>query len=148
MDLTERLDQFTEQVNLRYVAAGLFMALGLVAVSAGQLTGGGEVEASGPSDGSGEASLSVDLSIDYGNATESSSVSIANGTSVFHALNSTYPVQYSESEYGYFITSIDGVSGNSSEYWTYTVNGESPEVGAGQYRLEGGENVTFELSRP
>ncbi|MFB6181194.1 MAG: DUF4430 domain-containing protein [Candidatus Nanohalobium sp.] len=135
MDLTERLDRFTEQVNLRYVGAGALIVLGLVLMSGLQLV---------PQSPEGE-SISVNLSVDYGNGFESRMVRVNNSSTAFHALNSTYPVDYRESSYGYFITSINGVSGGEERYWIYKVNGRSPEVGAGQYSLTEGDNLSFKL---
>lgn len=134
MDLTERLDQFTEEIELKYVGAGLLVVLGLALIAGAQLTQtpqGNQVD--------------VNLTVDYGDSIDSRIVSVNNTSSAFHALNTTYPVKYQESSFGLYIKGVNGVSSNDSYYWMYEVNGEAPEVGAGQYQLTGGENVAFSL---
>lgn len=135
MDLTKRLDQFTEEIEIRYVAAGLLIVLGLALISGTQLS---QESAEGDQ-------IQVNLTVDYRNSVDSQIIGVNNSTSAFQALNQTYDVGYSESSYGYFITSINGVSGNESNYWIYEVNGETPEVGAGQYSLGDNDYLKFSL---
>jgi hypothetical protein len=135
MDLTEHLDRFTKEIEIRYVAAGLLMVIGLALISGTQLS-----QASADGD-----QINVNLTVDYRDSVDSQIVSVNNSSSAFHALNQTYDVGYSESSYGYFITSINGVSGNDSNYWIYEVNGETPEVGSGQYSLEEDDELRFGL---
>ena len=135
MDLTEHLDQFTEEIEIRYVAAGLLMVIGLALISGTQLS-----QASADGD-----RINVNLTVDYRNSVDSEIVNVNNSSSAFQVLNQTYDVGYSESSYGYFITSINCVSGNESNYWVYEVNGETPEVGAGQYSLEENDDLRFSL---
>lgn len=135
MDLTEHLDRFTEEIEIRYVAAGLLMVIGLALISGTQLS-----QASADGD-----QIQVNLTVDYRDSIDSQIVSVNNFSSAFQALNQTYDVGYNESSYGYFITSINGVSGNESNYWIYEVNGETPEVGSGQYSLEEDDELRFSL---
>jgi len=135
MDLTESLDQFTEEIEVKYIAAGFFIILGLVVLAGSQL-------AQSPSTGD---QIEVNLTVDYRDSVESQIVNVNNSSTVFDALNSSYSIEYQESSYGYFITSINGVSGNESDYWIYEVNGEAPEVGLGQYRLSDQDNLDFAL---
>jgi hypothetical protein len=135
MDLTEHLDRFTEKIEIRYVAAGLLIVIGLALISGTQLS-----QASADGD-----QIQVNLTVDYRDSIDSQIVSVNNSSSAFQALNQTYDVGYSESSYGYFITSINGVSGNESSYWIYDVNGETPEVGSGQYSLEEDDELRFSL---
>jgi len=135
MDLTESLDQFTEEIEVKYIAAGFFIILGLVVLAGSQL-------AQSPSTGD---QIEVNLTVDYRDSVESQIVNVNNSSTVFDALNSSYSIEYQESSYGYFITSINGVSGNESDYWIYEVNGETPEVGLGQYRLSDQDNLDFAL---
>ncbi|WP_226034648.1 DUF4430 domain-containing protein [Aquibacillus saliphilus] len=46
-----------------------------------------------------------------------------------------------------FITSIEGISQDdeSGKYWMYSINGEMPTVGANEYELEVGDQITFDL---
>lgn len=46
-----------------------------------------------------------------------------------------------------FLTSIDGVVNNQSGngyYWMYSVNGTSPNVGFGAYKLSAGDSVVWD----
>ena len=61
MDLTEHLDQFTEEIETRYVAAGLLMVIGLALISGTQLS-----QASADSD-----RINVNLTVDYRNSVDS-----------------------------------------------------------------------------
>lgn len=48
-----------------------------------------------------------------------------------------------------FITSIDGHTQDekAKKYWTYTVNGQMAQVGAQDYTLKAGDQVTFTLDK-
>ena len=48
-----------------------------------------------------------------------------------------------------FITSIEGKSQNEKEgiYWLYTINGESAEIGAGDYEIKDKDVIVFTLSK-
>lgn len=45
------------------------------------------------------------------------------------------------------ITAIDGIEQNESEkaYWLFDINGEFSQVGAGDYQLEEGDEITWNL---
>jgi hypothetical protein len=153
MDLKERLDRFTENAQVRYMIAGLLIVSGLVLIAGGQLgpqpqeSQDSPVNESSPSDNiTSVTALEVNLTLNYSDSVESEVFAVDNGTTVFQALNTTQNVSYQTSEYGYLITSINNISGTSDQYWTYTVNNESAEVGAGQYSLTESSNVTFTLS--
>ncbi|XJZ28831.1 DUF4430 domain-containing protein [Bacillota bacterium Lsc_1132] len=53
-------------------------------------------------------------------------------------------VGYSESKYGKFITSIDGVTPTGSDYWAFYVNGKKAAVGADSYHLQPGDQISFQ----
>ena len=135
MDLTERLERFTEEVEIRYVAAGLLIVLGLGLIAGAQLFDSPE----------SDDQIRVNLTVDYRDSIDSTMVDVNNSTSAFKALNMTHEVGYRESSYGYFVTSINGVSGNETQYWIYQVNGETPEVGSGKYQLSGEDSLRFSL---
>lgn len=48
-----------------------------------------------------------------------------------------------DSEYGAYVTSIDGLAGEGSSGWTYTVNGEQPTVSADETILNAGDTVEW-----
>lgn len=149
MELKENLDRFTEDLNIRYVAAGLLIVLGLVLIAGAELGPGEQTDSPGnfsEDDNGTLKALQVNLTLNYSDSVESEILPVQNGTTVFRALNRTQDVSYQESEYGYFITSINNVSGTEEQYWTYTVSNKSVNVGAGQYELTESSNVTFTLS--
>ena len=136
MDLKQSLGRFTEEIEIRYIAAGVFILLGLGLIMASQPQAPGS---------QGEGQISVNLTVDFRDSVDSNMVDVRNSSTVLQALNASYPVEYRESSYGYFITSIDGVSGNETEYWIYEVNGETPEKGVGKYRLSDEDRIRFTL---
>lgn len=85
--------------------------------------------------------------MEYGNFT------LEQGSSAFDLLikaakESTFSFEYSESEFGIFITSINGYEPDiNSEYWKFLVNGEVAQVGVSDYILKDGDWVRFELEK-
>lgn len=71
------------------------------------------------------------------------------GTSVLDLTTQTLfdegiAIELQTSEFGTLVNSIDGyTNGDESRYWTYKVNGEFSDVGAGEYLLNGGEAVEW-----
>ncbi|HYK73914.1 MAG TPA: DUF4430 domain-containing protein [Pseudoneobacillus sp.] len=53
-------------------------------------------------------------------------------------------VQYSDSQYGKMITSIDGLAAEGSNYWAFYVNGKMANVGADSYKLQAGDQISFQ----
>lgn len=88
-----------------------------------------------------ESVSNITLYIDYGNETVDIWVgySLYNyNTSVFHALDMYYDLEY---EYyaiydDYLITSINGISQNSTHAWHFWVNGEISPTGCSKYALD------------
>jgi len=51
-----------------------------------------------------------------------------------------------DSQYGPFVDSINGVkSGTSGKYWSYYVDGQMANVGAGEYMAKGGEKIVWKF---
>lgn len=71
-------------------------------------------------------------------------VPVEEGEILYDVMEENFDIEATE---GGFITSIEGVSQNEEEgkYWMYYVNGEMAEVGAQDYELEPGDEVTFDL---
>lgn len=46
---------------------------------------------------------------------------------------------------GIFINEINGVKGEKSKYWIYSVNGQEASVGVSKYVLKGGDVIKWEL---
>ena len=53
-------------------------------------------------------------------------------------------VGYSDSQYGKFITSINGVAPTGNDYWAFYVNGKQASVGADSYQLKPGDQISFQ----
>ncbi len=126
------VEELRNGIEWKYVAAGLVVLVAAVlAMDYRPMVQGDE--------GAIEATLAVQKPSQ--NLTRS--MSLENGTSAFHALNSTFSVEYQESSMGIFITSIDGLAQNNTHSWVYVVNGDPPSVGAGQYRVRDGDSIGF-----
>lgn len=71
-------------------------------------------------------------------------VPVEEGEILYDVMEENFDIEATEEG---FITSIEGVSQNEGEgkYWMYYVNGEMAEVGAQDYKLEPGDEVTFDL---
>jgi hypothetical protein len=132
MDLKSRFDEIDEKVDLRAAFAGLLIVLSLLLFS--QIDNGINI---------GSGSVEVNLTVDKPSGNLSRTLEVKKGTSAFSALNASFDVEYEESSYGVFITSIDGLEQNDSHYWMYVVNGEAPDVGSGQFLLEDDDQVSF-----
>ncbi|SDJ66712.1 DUF4430 domain-containing protein [Sediminibacillus albus] len=70
-------------------------------------------------------------------------IAIEEGAILLEVMKENFEIEESDG----FITSIEGVSQNEDEgkYWMYTINGEMAEVGANEYELTPGDEVTFDL---
>lgn len=69
---------------------------------------------------------------------------IAKDASALDALQATdLQVTVEDSQYGAYVTSIDGLTAEGSNGWLYAVNGESPTVSAGDCQLSDGDTVTW-----
>lgn len=71
-------------------------------------------------------------------------VPVEEGEILYDVMEENFDIEATEEG---FITSIEGISQNEEEgkYWMYYVNGEMAEVGAQDYELEPGDEVTFDL---
>jgi len=127
----ENLRNFTDDVNLKYVLAG-------VTVLALMLT---STQLETPRENSSLVEASITVSMIDENITRD--VSVQNTTTVFEALNTSFDVDYSESSLGYRITGIEGTQSNETYYWLYTVNGQNPGKGAGQVLVEDQDSIVF-----
>lgn len=46
---------------------------------------------------------------------------------------------------GELVTSIDGVKADSKHFWSFYLNGEQAQVGAGSYTTKSGDKITWKL---
>ena len=69
---------------------------------------------------------------------------VAKDASALDALQATdLDVTVEDGQYGAYVTSVDGLAAEGSNGWLYSVNGESPTVSAGDYKLADGDTVTW-----
>ncbi len=68
------------------------------------------------------------------------------GETALKTLRNLVEVEVETSEFGEFVTSINGLAANSdSEYWAFYVNGEPATTGAGSYQSEEGDEIQWRL---
>jgi hypothetical protein len=68
-----------------------------------------------------------------------------NGENAFVLLKKYATVQAKHYSFGYLVTSIDGVVGSGSKYWTFFVNGREASVGASSYITKSSDKITWKL---
>jgi uncharacterized membrane protein YeaQ/YmgE (transglycosylase-associated protein family) len=105
-----------------------------------------------------ESILMVNILVSYGNGTKiwHNNTALPVGSTAFKAILAIADVEYTESEFGVFVTSINGVVGNSTHFWLYwgwdAENSEwiFPDVGSSQYILHRGDTIawTYESEYP
>ena len=82
---------------------------------------------------------------DEGAALFSEEMAVDQGTTALGALKATgLDVTVEDSDYGPFVTAIGTTANEGSSGWTYTVNGESPTVGADATELAAGDKLVWE----
>lgn len=68
-----------------------------------------------------------------------------NGENAYVSLQKHATVQSKKYSFGYFITAIDGVTGNGPRYWTLFVNGKEASVGANDYITKNSDRIMWRL---
>lgn len=71
--------------------------------------------------------------------------------SMFQELSSkkNLALDFSDSQYGVFVKSIDGVlGGKDNKYWMYYVNGKSGEVAADKKEVNPGDKIEWKFEKP
>lgn len=136
------------KIGALVVAGAMVACLGLV----GCASNNDESEASDSSPAAEvqEETMAVTVSVagdeDKNVEAAEETVIIPVGSTAMDALSATmYTIVSEEGQYGPFITSINGVDQTDSSAWTYTVNGEQPTVGAGEYVLNDGDVMEWTL---
>ena len=131
MDLKKKLDSI-ERTEILYILTGVL----LVGAAAIGLQYQENVEP-------GEDEIQVALALEKPDQTINDEVEVAVNSTVFEAVNNTYEIDYTEYDFGYFITSIDGLAQNGTHSWLYSVNNESANKAVNNYILSEDSNVTF-----
>ncbi len=132
MVLKKRLDSI-EKTEIIYIVAGIIL-LALTAV-------GLQYQDTTP-DTTGDQ-ITVSLQLDKPDTDVENKVELQANSTVFDAVNKSFEINYTEYEFGYFATSIDGLSQNQTHSWLYYVNGEPAEKAIDNYYLSEGDNITF-----
>lgn len=68
-----------------------------------------------------------------------------NGVNAYTLLKKYAVVQDKHYSFGYFVTAINGVTGNGPKYWTFFVNGQESSVGASAYMTKSSDKLTWKL---
>ena len=105
-----------------------------------------------------ESILLANILVSYGNGTKIwyNNTAFPLGSTAFKAILAIADVKYTDSELGIFVTSINGVVGNTTHFWLYwgwdAENSEwiLPEYSAAQYILHRGDTIawTYESEYP
>jgi len=135
MDLKKKLDSI-ERTEILYIAAGVL----LVAVAGAGL----QYSDQDPELGEDEINVSLELQKPGEKVTDYAVVPV--NSTAFRAVNQTYEVEYTEYDFGYFVTSVDGLPQNDTHSWLYAVNNESATTSVNSYRLESGDQVSFKYT--
>jgi len=65
------------------------------------------------------------------------------GATVFELLKKNHKIEYTSSEMGVYITSIDGITSSGKKYWTYLVNGKPVPVSADKLVVSDGDKIQW-----
>lgn len=133
METKRYFRKFTDNIETGYLLIGAASVLALLAVT--QMP-----QLQQPQ---GNATITVDITVDYGDEVDKYSPEVLNGSTVFSALNKSAEVDIKEYSFGYFVTSINGVTQNSTHSWMYFVNSESPSKAVNNYVLGEYDSVKF-----
>jgi LPXTG-motif cell wall-anchored protein len=93
-----------------------------------------------------ENSVSIKVVGDKGILKEVENISYINKPTAFQLLQAVLmdQLEFSESEYGKMITSINGVKMEGTNYWAFYVNGQMASVGADSYSLKSNDQISFQ----
>jgi hypothetical protein len=65
---------------------------------------------------------------------------------VLKQLQEREKVTIKESDFGPYVESINGITGGTdNKYWTFYVDGQMANIGAGEYTTKGGEKITWKF---
>lgn len=105
---------------------------------------------SGTSSSSGTASSPVrpaqsnTITVSVSAGGSSSRLTLSKGATAYDALLALgVGVNAENTQYGVYVTAINGVAADANHGWTYTVNGVMPNVSAGGYTLSDGDSVVW-----
>lgn len=65
---------------------------------------------------------------------------------VLEQLQSKTEVTVKDSQYGPYVETINGLTGGTdNKYWSYYVDGQMANIGAGEYKTKGGEKILWKF---
>jgi hypothetical protein len=65
---------------------------------------------------------------------------------VLEQLQAREKVTVKDSQYGPYVESINGLKGGTdNKYWSFYVDGQMANIGAGEYKTKGGETITWKF---
>lgn len=67
------------------------------------------------------------------------------GKTALEILKSKADVKTDQYDFGELVVSVNGNDGDGKKYWTFYVNGEMSQVGAGEYETKAGDKVEWKL---
>ena len=100
--------------------------------------------------GSEENSFAVLQTIDYAGVKTavSENIQVQIGETALAILQKTHAVSVKEYSFGVLVEGIDGVlGGTDGKYWLYYVNSQAATVGAGEYLLVPGDEISWRLEK-
>ena len=132
MDLKKKLGSI-ERTELAYVLTGALL-VGVAAIG---------LQYQDRDVAPGEDQIQVSLTLEKPNETVRDTAEIEVNSTVFDAVNETYKVEYTEYDFGYLVTGIDGLAQNGTHSWLYSVNNESADRAVNNYVISEDSDVTF-----
>lgn len=133
MEMKKYFREFTDELNLSYIAAGIAALVALLIVN----------QSPQLQQPAANATVDIDLKVNYDEGVHTSTVSVNNGSSAFHVLNSSHDVNHTEYSFGYFVTGIDGFQQNATHSWLYFVNEEPATEAVNKVEMNGGDELEF-----
>lgn len=67
------------------------------------------------------------------------------GKNALELLKKHVDVKTKTSSFGEFVESINGENGGGKKYWTFYINGEMAQVGAGSYQTKDSDKIEWKL---
>ena len=69
------------------------------------------------------------------------------GVSALELLKSNHQVEARSYDFGEMVQSIDGVKAPATHFWSFYVNGQQSEVGAGDYQTKVTDTLSWKLQK-
>lgn len=69
------------------------------------------------------------------------------GKNAMELLRMNHQVTVKTYEFGDFVTSINGITPDSNQFWSMYVNGQQSQVGASQYMTKNGDSIKWQIDQ-